>query len=73
LYAYDTIPTSMNVAMSTLDGTQSVGRAYTHLPAHEHAFLLIGNLLADAPQLIGKGPLRIDVTPTQPGARSSGS
>ena len=36
------------------------------------AFLLIGDLLAEAPQLIGKGPLRIDVSPFESATRAWG-
>jgi len=72
LYAYDTIPTTMAIGISALQGGQSAGFTVTLLPAHEHAFLLIGNLLASAPQLIGNGPLRIDITPLEPGTRAWG-
>jgi len=70
LYAYDLFPTQMSVAISTLDGSFAVSNSVMLLPANEHAFLLIGNLLADQPGLIGKGPLRIDITPMQPAARA---
>ena len=70
LYAYDTIPTTMGVSISALDGTIGVGRTVTLLPAKEHAFLFIGDLLADAPQVAGKGPLRIDIQPLEPATRA---
>ena len=42
------------------------------LPAREHAFAFIGDLLAEHPEVVGKGALRIDISPFEPATRAWG-
>jgi len=72
LYAYDTIPTTLHIDIAPLTGGAIVSRDVPLLPARDHAFVLIGDLLAEHPALVGKGPLRIDITALEPGTRAWG-
>jgi hypothetical protein len=65
LYAYDTIPTTFHITITPIGGGDVVNRDVPLLPARDHAFAFIGDLLAEHPSLIGRGPLRIEISPTE--------
>jgi len=69
LYAYDTIPTTFHVTIAPIGGGNVVDFNVNLLPAREHAFAFIGDLLAEHPSLIGKGALRIDISPGETASR----
>jgi hypothetical protein len=72
LYAYDTIPTTFLVTMTPIGGGNVANFNVPLLPAREHAFAFIGDLLAEHPEVAGQGPMTITITPFEPASRAWG-
>ena len=73
LYSYETIPTTLQLRIVSLkDESTLVIRDVPLGVANQHGFAFIGDLTADHVELVGKGPLRIDVTPKDAGTLAWG-
>jgi hypothetical protein len=74
LYAYEAIPTAVRLRFFVLNGTgEAIGeRNVVLFPAPDHAFAFLGDLAAQFPEIAGRGPLRIEVTPLQEGTLAWG-
>jgi len=68
LYTYEPIPAALTVRIiSHTTGGVLAERNVFLGPVGDHAFAFIGDLLTEFPQIAGKGPLRIEIAPTQEG------